>query len=1212
MNKINSILAQIEKHFTEQRSKSLFSALYTIGKDDNKHGTYNVFDLLKNEICPIDNSEVKLVDKLFFEILSPILSYLKNDLSWLCVYYLDEVNDTHNYCIFFPQDTQELHQFCSIYDFANTDTYYSELNNSSSLLFESKENTYLRTKILYFKLSNTDDVNNYQDDENLSSPIWIPIDIFKKYLNDNNDSTSISIETCIQNADVLYSKLEQDSVLIKSILMNPFYQDACLSNALDVDIEVKKIVRYMYWLSLLNNIIPFKNYYYFPANLHGKTKVGGYVLATKNSLSEEELCVFQSCANRIFSILAVLYTHHLKKITIQKSLKSAKAAIMSRNMSHNLGSHVMFYIKQKLQSVSKIIDNKVLANIIPGELSDLKTIEQKIKENKDVELPFLVGLGRFINYLQERQDYIATIATDYIPANSTISFKDFVYDELKPELRYQRHHSNSDDAGWKSSNLLLDYIAYSEGYRSCDDIEILFGEFNGSSPVKDTNPDKDFQKLREFNIAVPGGVIGRQALFSIFENIIRNAAKHSERRSDNKLVLQLSLLEKDSVLFTEDEFRAKRNDDKVDYDKCGLDLKKLYANNFDRYHFLRIKVDMPNPSDIIDTLVNSLADPYIDDNGAMKETTKGLKEMRISAAWLRGYSIDTDIPADEPPALSIYTEPYSGDDTKVTISYIICIPKPCRVAFVVECDNRDILNDLLTPYGCKVFTDPFKLKDEEDRDKLINEITNYEIVCMSEDNRDLCSRISSRYIANQDKSAELLEELKGAITKNYEETLKQEAEQAQIEAEKNPTEENKKKAESAKENLSKVDDIKKKAINAAIGFVYEEWFNTVYNDITPKLVIADEKAFKDKEKECEKLNDGKEDKDRIILKTTSQMLQADCTDNIIYSTHFKGLGFDTTDYGQMLTASACIESITGNNSTARILRQDEWNEEWKYKLLSSGLAKVAIFDERIFNSFIMRDSASKHDMLFPTVDDIRKAKEEKQDQDFYDYLKGYEIHEDDASDIYYNLSTIEEVLARYNNKCKYNCDVAQRNHERRIYAFDIRVGEKETVNVVGYNVNIRENVGQYANHEKDAEIIIAQITYKDKNVKVEITDMGQEIFEVGDKYSDLNKEKSSIFDYITIHQGVLDKIYTAFGIKNDEEEKYKVTNAIHRSFSKYDTPAEVDKFLPNFIIHSGRSKPSKDDMPQKQPFVQFAAIDHAVKDCKYTLVELLATAHYEK
>ena len=35
-------------------------------------------------------------------------------------------------------------------------------------------------------------------------------------------------------------------------------------------------------------------------------------------------------------------------------------------------------------------------------------------------------------------------------------------------------------------------------------------------------------------------------------------------------------------------------------------------------------------------------------------------------------------------------------------------------------------------------------------------------------------------------------------------------------------------------------------------------------------------------------------------------------------------------------------------------------------------------------------------------------------------------------------------------------------------------------------------------------------------------------------------------------------------------------------------------------------------MPQKLPFVQYAALDHAVMDCKYSLVELLDYARYEE
>ena len=953
------------------------------------------------------------------------------------------------------------------------------------------------------------------------------------------------------------------------------------------------------YITIINSIL------YKPTSTSKDIGYGGAIVVLKKELSEMAKRLISIVLNIKHKEIAISDWIEKNTIDLQKeSIKSAKAAIMSRNMSHNLGSHVMFYIKQKLQSVSKIVDNKVLDNIIPGTLSNIPEIVAKIKENKDIELPFLVGLGRFINYLQERQDYIATIATDYIPANSTISFKDFVYDELKPELRYQRHHSNSDDAGWKSGNLLLDYIAYSEGYRSCDDIEILFGDFNGNTPVKDSNPDKDFQKLREFNIAVPGGVIGRQALFSIFENIIRNAAKHSERRSDNKLVLQLSLLEKDSDILANLKAKRKKRESEID----GEILKNLYFNNSDKYHFLRIKVDMPNPNGVIDTLVDNLADPYLDDNGVMSETTNGLKEMRISAAWLRGYSIDTAIPSNEPPVISIYSELFNKNDEndkRVTLSYILCIQKPCRVAFVKDEQDREYktINEVLGLYGCKVFVNPFKLEKQEECDKLINEIANYEIVCMPKHlEEQLRSFVSSRYITDNETTNRLFEDLRKSTDK--------------------------------------------KVINNLVGSIYEEWFRDAYNGDTPKLVIADGKAVQNKKKA-----DGSLSCDSNVILTTTGMIadednasnqksvsgnnasisetettvtQEDVRGAVVYSTHFKGLASksDGPDgYNTWLQNAICIESVTGNNSTARLIRQDEWTKEWKTKILSAGMARVAIFDERIFSSFISRESVLKHDNV--SVEEIQnliaeyKSKEQSDDL-ILEFCKNmvdkYGINDDDSSNIYYNFSTIEEVI--YCLEITYHNDVAQKNHERRIWAFDIRVPEKvnNIVEIIGYNVLIGDSVGAYIERKTDAIITIAKISRHSETgqYNVELCD-DKKVFANG-----------NVFDYISIHQGVLDKIYTAFGVKEAAIEKFKVTNALHRCFSKYalneyNEPVinEEDKivnkpFLPNFIIHSGRSKPSEKDMPQPQPFVQFAALDHAVKDCKYTLVELLATAHYEK
>lgn len=113
------------------------------------------------------------------------------------------------------------------------------------------------------------------------------------------------------------------------------------------------------------------------------------------------------------------------------------------------------------------------------------------------------------------------------------------------------------------------------------------------------------------------------------------------------------------------------------------------------------------------------------------------------------------------------------------------------------------------------------------------------------------------------------------------------------------------------------------------------------------------------------------------------------------------------------------------------------------------------------------------------------------------------------------------------------------------------------------------------------------------------------------------------FDYLTIHQGLLDKLYEAFGIKDNPECKDLLTRGLYEYFCKQEkqkiipvkvkTPEKVEErtFLSGMMVHSGRSKPGLQDMPQVLPFIQYAALEHAVMDCKFSLVELLDHARYE-
>ena len=674
---------------------------------------------------------------------------------------------------------------------------------------KSRPNDY----IVYWKIAKAFGNNNP-----ISRPIQI--NIKEEDANDNNTyRLGINVDGFLRYPIKLPEGTDSRSITTSLVLSLHDSQDAIHINDLAFDDLVNEIK--------LCQEDEFSSYIYIFPHLTRSNKFGYTLVRVDNRLSTVNLNLLWTKSTIIVSNLE---TEDLLRKANAESIKSAKAAIMSRNMSHNLGSHVMFYIKQKLQSVSKIINNDVLHNIITGSQLNIEELQEKLQNSANIELPFLVGLGRFINYLQERQDYIATVATNYIPARSTISFKDFIYDELKPDLRYERHKkdNSSSDNGWQPKNLLLDYIAYSEGYSKSDDIEIKFGEFDGHNPQDDTAKG-DFQALRKFNVAVPGGVIGRQAIFSIVENIIRNAAKHSEHRTNGKLVLQLSLVDAENDFtgdFLTDKFRCMRKE--KGSMESGESLVKLYQNHKDAFHILRIKLDMPNKKDDIEALVGKLGEDYVEEDGSMKETSKGLKEMRISAAWLRGHSIDTDIPTTEPPVLAVYSEPYDDTD-KETISYYLCIPKPCKVAFVVDKelltyidDNGKessyiYLNPMLEPFGCAVFgydDETKQLNKKEQNDKKqgkknkyqISDIADYEIVCMllDDDNdkkRDsIVPYISSRYITNRATTQQILD------------------------------------------NLTNVSDKK-----SAIDTIYEYWFKSWLEDKHPneksRLLIVDDNAY---------------------------------------------------------------------------------------------------------------------------------------------------------------------------------------------------------------------------------------------------------------------------------------------------------------------------------------------------------------------------------
>lgn len=822
----------------------------------------------------------------------------------------------------------------------------------------------------------------------------------------------------------------------------------------------------------------------------------------------------------IASVIRSRFIFDLMEKNQHEAIKSAKAAIMSRNMSHNLGSHVMFYIKQRLQSVQKIVDTGALKYLVnANSLEELK----KCISIGESEMPFLVGLGRFINYLQERQDYIATIATDYIPYKSAINFKDAIYDELKPELRFQRHYTketkDTSMEGKQAANLLLDYIACSEGFKKSDQIELFFEDFDGTGSPSDVP-----HKLRQFNIALPGGNLGRQAFFSIMENIIRNTAKHDGTNLPigNKLRFRFDLLG------VSDFFKLYAWTNEKVYSTEVDSIIKTYKNHSNDFYYLGITVDIDKEveTDTLNKIKTGLCKEYLDDDVRMNEDCKGIKEIRISAAWMRGYGIDTDIPNSEPPAVAI-----SNNNNR--LQYIICLPKPKKIAIFGNKSTQ------LDENGIQFF------KPEGINNENYGLLADFEMIVCSKDDADkLISSVGSRILIVDD--------------------------------------------------VENDDDIKStvKADN-----IYMRWLHEKFGHDLPKLIINDDKSynykhFKEsdtKHVDIDLVNDG-------LVKCDS----ADSKSNqIVYSKHYEG----QEEISKYYKEAPFLEGVSGGNSTDRLIRQEHWTKEWYVKQMTAGLTKIAIFDERIHSSFVKQGKNTSFadwnvEKLRTWLTNIGEGKEinsgviqDNLNKEFKGLVNYKDIGEED-DDLNFTVKTDIETLNKVINKLHlFVSDVdyssATLFAQKGITTFDI-VSKNETIIIKGYSKK----------HNKDVDVAEIRLN-KDSKVECIIREA----------------EFLKKFHFVVIHQGILDKIYETLGIKSmDEnysiEKKKEVTSEL---FDKFSLVGErtTDGFLPQFIIHSGRSRPTAKDMPQKQPFIQFAALDHAIRDCKYTLTELLYSAHYE-
>ena len=224
-----------------------------------------------------------------------------------------------------------------------------------------------------------------------------------------------------------------------------------------------------------------KVYLYFLISRSAKTSTGGAVVAlrSKDLYDAETLKHLDNLSRYLEEVFALISEWEFMEELTHYALRSAISAIMSRNMSHNIGSHVLINLE---------------------------------KSSNDTDAD---DIKQFVSYLRRRMDFLAQISTSWPLWSLPTRFLQDLMFEYFQQICLLRFIGASENLNDKKLKMFF-YFGNEQVLGPCEPL----------NKVKLEKLKKDLLK-NEIWISVVGGVTGKQAFYVMLENIIRNAAKHS-------------------------------------------------------------------------------------------------------------------------------------------------------------------------------------------------------------------------------------------------------------------------------------------------------------------------------------------------------------------------------------------------------------------------------------------------------------------------------------------------------------------------------------------------------------------------------------------------------------------------------------------------------------------------------------------------------------
>ena len=299
-----------------------------------------------------------------------------------------------------------------------------------------------------------------------------------------------------------------------------------------------------------------------------------------------------------------LKTSEILKLNLQESVvRTAITTIMSRNMSHNLGSHVLNALAEESTSPA---DDRYL-----------------------------------FRYLQHRMDYIAQVATEVPKWSSPMWFLHDImlgfysqkhiqeYIAKAESLRAHVHSTPPErvpEEGMVGKNDAREFPITIEVYELAGGIKKIF-------VTQETRGSTD--SIKDIQIAVPGGIVGAHAFYTILENIIRNSAKHNHDKLSNARGLNISIqVEKRNdniiLLISDNVSDIFSNIEEKDAEKF-----LAYVGEPNPPAALQQELELQQKNGLLHWRINqAIRAPLVDPMGRVQKENWGIAEMRISAGFL--------------------------------------------------------------------------------------------------------------------------------------------------------------------------------------------------------------------------------------------------------------------------------------------------------------------------------------------------------------------------------------------------------------------------------------------------------------------------------------------------------------------------------------------------------------------------------------------------